>query len=608
VSLLYAYVKDETGLEHGEMIQKDDETYIVIKSIDVVTKQIERKYSYYCLSCNKQVYFRHYTSKNDHFYHRDSPDCKIPESIEHLLVKMEIYKYLKLAGYEAKLETPFHRNGLSVRADVFARSGINQLVVEVQASSSIRLDTIKKRNTIYAASGIPTAWIIVLDSFLKKYSGTYTNELIKQEDGSYLTEKIDLPYNKQEVFQVIGQTPKAFDFLMEQYHYVIAINKDGKFYLIRKDNNGTVYNITRIPTHDLVKSLMATPLIEMDYEDSKINFSPDQEKSKIFKGETGFDFTHSVSSFSESIHIDFQKGLLDELDRLKKEIPFDTVALITKINKHREKIKQQIILKAQAMKRELLNERRYKPKIDKWKQKEDLRLNKISSVVTKIKEDFEKRLIEQLRFIENRHYTALYELKLLKIKDQWREEQLTSERQLDHLKQLYQHLIDKEEEIRKNFNDNNPYSAVEENERIKQLALKRRKELYGEESESAAQSQIRNQVSLDDNQRYKEKSLREREKRAAIEAETAVIKEQERILQERLNKLSQMEKEAGPKFTFALSQVEKMFGEIANQSDEVFNRSMRMLLQSHETIMREKKKNSLSFSGKWRRDEMDRLI
>jgi competence CoiA-like predicted nuclease len=239
VSLLYAYVKDETGLEHGEMIQKDDETYIVIKSIDVVTKQIERKYSYYCLSCNKQVYFRHYKGKNDHFYHRASPDCKIPESIENLLVKMEIYKYLNLAGYEAKLETPFYRNGLSVRADVFARSGINQLVVEVQASSSIRLDTIKKRNTIYAACGISTAWIIVLDSFFKKYSGTYTNELMKQEDGSYLTEKIDLPYNKQEVFQVIGQTPKAFDFLMEQYHYVIAINKDGKFYLIRKDSNGT---------------------------------------------------------------------------------------------------------------------------------------------------------------------------------------------------------------------------------------------------------------------------------------------------------------------------------------------------------------------------------
>ncbi|MBH0171546.1 MAG: competence protein CoiA family protein [Bacillota bacterium] len=145
--MLYAYVKnvkDETGLEYGDMIQKDDETYIVIKFIDVLIKQIERKYSYYCLSCNKQVYFRHYTSIHEHFYHRDSPDYKIPESIEHLLVKMEIYKYLKLAGYEAKLETPFHRYGLSVRADVFAKSGINQLVVEVQASSSNRIDTIKK--------------------------------------------------------------------------------------------------------------------------------------------------------------------------------------------------------------------------------------------------------------------------------------------------------------------------------------------------------------------------------------------------------------------------------------------------------------------------------
>jgi competence CoiA-like predicted nuclease len=606
--LLYSYVKDETGLEHGELIQKDDKTYIVIKSIDVVIKQIERKYSYYCLSCNKQVYFRHYTDKNDHFYHKASPDCKIPESIEHLLVKMEIYKYLKLAGYEAKLETPFYRNGLSVRADVFAKSGINQLVVEVQASNSIRLDTIKKRNTIYAASGIPTAWIIVLDSFFKKYSGTSTNELIKQEDGSYLTKKIDLPYNKQEVFQVIGTTPKAFDFLMEQYHFVIAINKEGKFYLIRKESNGTVYNITRIPTHDLVNSLMTTPLIEMDYEDRKINLAHNQGESKIFKGETGFDFTHSLSSSPESIHIDFQRGLLDELERLKKETPFDTVALITKINKHREKIKQQIILRAQAMERELINERRYKPKIDIWKQKEDLRLNKISSVLTKIKEDFEKRLIEQLGFIENLHYTAIYELKLLKLKDQWKEEQLTSERQLTHLKKLYHHLIDKEEELRKNLNNKNPYSAVEENERIKQLALKRRKEMYGEEKEAVTQSPKRKPVNLHDNQRYKEKSIREREKRAALEAEIAVIEEQERILQERINKLSQMEKEAGPKFTFAISQIEKMYGEIVNQSDEVFNRSMRMLLQSYETILREKKKSSLSYSSKWRRDEMDRLI
>jgi competence CoiA-like predicted nuclease len=172
--LLYAYVNDETALDYGETIQKDNHEYIVIKSIDVLKRNIKKEYEYYCLSCHEQVFFRHYKDKHDHFYHRGSSDCKIPESIEHLLVKMEIYKYLKLAGYEAKLETPFFRNGLSVRADVFARSGVYQLVVEVQASSSIRLDTIRRRNTIYAASGIPTAWIIVLDSFLGRQSKKIT--------------------------------------------------------------------------------------------------------------------------------------------------------------------------------------------------------------------------------------------------------------------------------------------------------------------------------------------------------------------------------------------------------------------------------------------------
>jgi hypothetical protein len=421
--LLYAYVKEKNGLEDGETIHKDGQSYIVIKSIDVVNKQIEKKYEYFCLSCNRQVFFRHYKDKHDHFFHRDSQECKIPESIEHLLVKMEIYKYLKLAGYEAKLETPFSRNGLSVRADLFARSAVDHLVVEVQATSSIRLDTIRKRNTIYAASGIPTVWIIVLDSFLKKYTGTTTNELIKHNDGSYVTEKVDLPYNKQEVFQVIGQPPKAFDFLIEQYHYLIAINNEGKFFLIRKESNGTIYNITRIPTHDLVRSLMATPLIDMGYEEPNNKMPFKEEKSNTFTGEVGFDFIHSISNSEEGIHIDFQKGLLDEMERLKNETPFDTVSLIAKVNERRERIKQEIILRAQAAERELLNESHYKPKVDSWKQKDELRTNDIISFLTKIKEDLDKKHADQFQAIENTYHIEKYHHKLIELKEKWEQEQ-----------------------------------------------------------------------------------------------------------------------------------------------------------------------------------------
>jgi Competence protein CoiA-like family len=106
--LLYAYVKEKNGLEDGETINKDGQSFIVIKSIDVVNKQIEKKYEYFCLSCNRQVFFRHYKDKHEHFYHRGSQECKIPESIEHLLVKMEIYKiqcYKKLGLRQEAEET-----------------------------------------------------------------------------------------------------------------------------------------------------------------------------------------------------------------------------------------------------------------------------------------------------------------------------------------------------------------------------------------------------------------------------------------------------------------------------------------------------------------------
>jgi hypothetical protein len=166
-------------------------------------------------------------------------------------------------------------------------------------------------------------------------------------------------------------------------------------------------------------------------------------------------------------------------------------------------------------------------------------------------------------------------------------------------------LIDKEKEQLKNLKMKYPSSSTEENERIKQLALRRRKELYGEEVESIPPKQLVEPSYKNDNQLHKEKTLKERQHRATIELENNFKKEQERIQQKRMNRISEMEKEAGQKFTFTISQVEKLNGKIALQSDKVFEKSMKMLQQSYEMIMKRKK---IPLKKIKKRDEIDRLI
>jgi Competence protein CoiA-like family len=586
--LLYAYVKDHSGLEHGSIITKDNQSFIVIKSIEVNEKRIEKAYDYYCLSCGKQVFFRHYKAKHDHFYHRNSPDCKLPESIEHLLVKMEIYEYLKKAGYDAKLEKTFFQGHLKARADVFAKGGKEELVVEVQASNSITINTIRKRNSIYAAAGIPTAWVIVLDTFFNKYTGTTTTQIVKHEDGTTSSIRMDLPYDKQEVFQVIGETPKAFDFLIDKYHYVITISNEGKFFLIRKDINGTVYNITRIPTSDLVQSLLSTPLIDMDYGAST---NSKAEKPLIFLGDEGTR-DHPSPALPESIFIDFENGRLDEQERLKTEEPFDTVALIQALNKARE---EQV--------RETLNQLHYKPKFDNWKQQNDMIHDQRKLNFSKIKEDLEKKRITQWNAIEERVYKEKFKPGLTIFKQKLKKELSGSSRQLKKLEELYLSMYKQKANqlaVLKNR------SIALENERIKQELHIRARIIYEEEVGSGL-SNIPLYEEL--NQRYKEKTMREREELATRKAEDARKREQERIIQERMSTILEMEKEAGKDFTYTLTQVRNLNGKIEQQSDETFQASIGMLLASYNTIMNKKRKRThTSAQPVKRQDEIDRLI
>jgi hypothetical protein len=615
--LLYAYVKDEVGLKHGGLMNVNDKEYIVIKSIDVFEKRIERSYDYYCLGCDKQVYFRHYRQRHDHFYHRNSPDCKIPESMEHLLVKMEIYKYLKLAGYEAKLETLFQRNTLSARADVFAKAGKDELVVEIQASSSIQVDTIRRRNTIYAAYGVPTAWIIVLDSFLKKYTGTSKTEVIKHDDGTVSLGTIDLPFDQQEVFQVIGETPKAFDFLLEQYFYVIGVNKDGKFFLIRKELNGTVYNITRIPSHDLVSSLLATPLLDMGYEE-QIKILPDSESKAIkFSGNTGFENHELPDIIPQGLHVDFDKGLQDEMKRLKTETPFDTVQLINELNKLREAEKQQIILKAKALEREFVNERRYKPKVEAWNEAIENRKKFVANYLQTIKEDLEKQLKVRLEVIE-----TLQILKEQRLIEQ-REKELSKKYEpirsnlLQDLNDKIEALEGRSEVYRKARSGleqflNAQFSSIKqkdgyisflhENEKHKQATLKRRED-YGEE-QVAPQVKIENS-SLREQQVNKEITKARRRKEAEEQTAELIKKQIQKHIEDRWKPIKEMEKEAGSKFTYSIEQVQKLWGKIADQSEADYKRSMATLKQSYESIMRTRKVKPRTVI---RRDEIDRLV
>lgn len=443
---LYAYLPYEEGkrVQHktGEVFNYEDNEVWLFQSTkmtseerDLLKKQGSGRFK--CFSCSEDMKFVSNTEKNNCFSHFHKKDCTLPESFEHAITKLKIYNLFKEAGYTPKLERVFKSNHVDYnpRADVFveAITGNEKIVVEVQGSKSILPNTIAKRTMAYAGEGIPTAWVLILDSYFKEeqYAGTTITEVIKHGDGTFSNEVRSLRYDEDGIFTV-SRNPKSFDQLMNAYGYVIAVNYEGHFFLIRQDvfSKGDVYRISRIPHEDLVEVLLSTDLVELDY-----HYVPRtkavQEKGD-FEGRVGFDHEEEKKFSNTSLNgIDFELAYQIEQERLMNEGRLDPLSLIRQLKAVREFNQRDKKREELSAQREIINEKKYKKNIEIFNKDTEKALM-LNAVLNELRNAF----LHQKENQEEAIYKWVYENKISQWKIRMDFEQKENKRLLEQLERI----------------------------------------------------------------------------------------------------------------------------------------------------------------------------
>ncbi len=360
-----------------------------------------------CFSCGEDMKFVAHNKKNNYFSHFQRKECTLPESLEHAITKLKIYTLFKQAGYIPRLERVFNtiHADYNPRADVFveAISGSEKIVVEVQGNKSILPNTVAKRTMAYAAEKIPTAWVLILENYFEQYGGTTVTEVIKHNDGSFTNEVRALRYDEDSIFTVSG-APKSFSQLMAAYGYVIAVNHEGHFFLIRQDvfSNSDVYRISRIPHENLVEVLLTTELVDLDY-----HYEPKTMKEKgFFHGLAGFDheLTEELMKNNSPTAIDFELAYQIELERLKSEGKLDPLFLIRQLKEVREFVSRDKIREKYSAQREKMNESKYRSGVERFNRNYTKLLN-----VKTYMNDLMVKLIQQKEEQEELLYMKVYE-------------------------------------------------------------------------------------------------------------------------------------------------------------------------------------------------------
>lgn len=450
---LYAYLPYEVGkrVQHktGEVFQYEGDEVWLFQSTKMTSEErdwLKKQDSgrFKCFSCGEDMKFVANSNKNNCFSHFQKKDCTLPESFEHAITKLKIYNLFKESGYVPKLERVFKSIHVDYnpRADVFveAITGNEKIVVEVQASNSIQTNTVAKRTMAYAMEGIPTAWVLILESYFKgkQYAGTTITEVIKHEDGTFSNVDRPLRYDEDGVFTVSGN-PKSFNQLMDAYGYVIAVNYEGHFFLIRQDvfSKGDVYRISRIPHENLVEVLLTTDLIELDY-----HYEPKkkaiQEKGD-FVGREGFDHDEEGKMSNISLNgIDFDMAYQIEQERLMREGKLDPLTLIRQLKAVRNFNQRDKKREMFSVQREKMNEKIYKYGIEK--------LNSDAEKILIEKEHLNElldALLSQKETREEAIYKWVYGDKINQWKIRMENEQKADKRLLKQLKMIESELKQK---------------------------------------------------------------------------------------------------------------------------------------------------------------------
>ncbi|WP_396022774.1 competence protein CoiA family protein [Bacillus cereus group sp. BfR-BA-01346] len=249
------------------------------------------------------------------FFHLDKEHCFSFESLAHARTKKYLYELFSKAGYIVKEEK---RHKDISRADVAVLQTIDgkeelKLAIEVQASN-IRTSNIAKRTNIYFEENVPTAWMLILDSFFppkekevngeKIYTDSYSGTRISSfnpETNFYEYTYISLL--KEEYFFVTGENNKAFNYLMDVYHVIVTVDHNGHVFLIRRtpessklrvnallenrdhSTQNDIFLVNRIAESDIVPVLLETELLRAPNSEKDTRLKKSTQLNEEFKGQ-----------------------------------------------------------------------------------------------------------------------------------------------------------------------------------------------------------------------------------------------------------------------------------------------------------------------------------
>ncbi|WP_216830737.1 competence protein CoiA family protein [Alkalihalobacterium elongatum] len=439
----------ETDEFRGKKVFKVDSTTLSDEELSLIKNSF--KESFYCFSCDSKMKFRKLTNRHNHFAHISRKDCFEAESLAHSSVKKDLYERFRKRGYEVSVERVFRSNQKQVRTDVAVIKKSDVLAIEVQASASIKRSTIAERTNTYSENGIPTAWVLVLDSFFGEGNFTSTKEeiLVKNEDGTSRYEEKLLPYSKATPFVITVDTPKSFNFLLEIYKYIIAVNHEGHFFVIRRtDVTGNTLEIFRMEQDKVVDSLLNTEIKTIDYtsqkrEDKKPIYEL-QHTEGIHSDETEYEGEKVLRGYN----IDFNQAFEEEQEQIKNDKPIDIIQVIEETKK-REKLyaKKKLIL--DSLNQELLN------------------LNDENLAICSIYSHLEESLKRQFKDIENKYRKKIEKSQLDK-----------DQEKLRLLEQQRKNEVEKGDNLKKGKSNN----YTEKNNRVKSLLLNEVKKKFEKKS------------------------------------------------------------------------------------------------------------------------------
>ncbi|MEH7133424.1 competence protein CoiA family protein, partial [Priestia megaterium] len=394
----YAYipyqVKYEKVLKHvdvdefqGDKVLRVDSTELTVEDINVIHNELNERF--FCYSCDTRMILRRPKNRNQHFVHLTRKNCFQAEGLAHASVKKDLYNRFFNRGYQVEMERIFQADKKQVRTDVAVMKEKDILAIEVQASPSIKRSTVAERTNTYSSKDIPTAWVIVLNSFFGegKYTKLSNEILVKNEDGTSHYEKTMIPFEKPTPFFILTDIPNSFHMLMDAYKYMVSVNHDGHFFLIReKDIHAKgEYEIYRIEQEKVVDVLLATEALNIDYvpEQRATGEQPNHELEHN-------DGKHPDEWEGEKIlykhNIDFQKAYEEEQEQLKFEEAIDILLIVEETKKRermffkKQKIMQDIDAEIKKLQRKQKRIQTFSEKMQDTLEQQEEQIKKIDRV------------------------------------------------------------------------------------------------------------------------------------------------------------------------------------------------------------------------------------